>query len=249
MAKAAKLLCQAGFDLIDINFACPAPKVLRREIGGFLMTKPDLIKQITSCVRDAVSCPVTLKLRAGYDNSAASREDFWRICEQAVADGIDAVTIHGRTVTQRFTGKADWSLLAEVKQKFPKLMLFGSGDLFDAKTAESYLNAKTADGIVIARGAIGNPWIFADLNALLEGKPKPPAASIYEQGQIIRRHFEMVNQLYSPAKSIRYFRKFAAAYCKLHPQRKQTLQRLLSAGTQADFLAAIDDCYCLRENN
>jgi tRNA-dihydrouridine synthase B len=243
MAAAAKALEEAGYDIIDLNFACPVPKVLHRGRGGYLLKEPDTVMRIYRRVREAVTCPVTMKLRTGYDSSDASYDHFYRIVSEASEQNVDALVIHARTVVQKFVGEVDWSLLAQIKQHFPKTTLIGSGDLFEPhKTVERLKTAKL-DGILIARGAIGNPWIYQSLHAVMKGEPAPPAPSLAEQARVMRKHFEMVGRLYTPIKAIRYFRKFLIRYCRLHPRRKQAQKTLLAANSQAQLLAGIERWY------
>src|SRR5690606_24318850 len=153
---------------------------------------PELVRTIYRRVRESLTCPVLMKLRIGYDDSAESRENFWRIVESAAADGIDALIIHGRLVKQKYTGKADWEILAEVKRRFPAVTTLGSGDSFSPATVVQRLAASGVDGISIARGAVGNPWISAEAQALIEGRPKPAPPTVEEQGQAVLGHFRAV---------------------------------------------------------
>jgi len=243
MAGAAKTLVQAGFSLIDLNFACPAPKILRRRRGGFLLNDPQTVVEIFKQVRNSVTCPVLMKLRIGFDDSSASRDNFWKIVSQASAEGVDALVVHPRSVLQRFKGSADWQVLAELKRKFPKTTIIGSGDLFDAQIIAERLRTSGIDGVTIARGAIGNPWIFRDLRAVLEGKPVPPPPSLDEQASVMLRHFELLAGLYQPKKALRYFRKFIVGYCKLHPQRRKAQKALITAADNSQLFAAIVQWY------
>ncbi len=243
MAAAAAGFERIGFDLIDLNFACPAPKVLRRDRGGFLLNKPDTAIEIFRRVREAVKCPVMIKLRIGFGSNDGTRDNFWKVCQQAASDGIDALAIHGRTVKAKYRGNADWDILKEVKQKFPQTTIIGSGDLFDAETILKRLTSGGIDGVVIARGAIGNPWIFRDVRALLEGKPLPEKPDITEQGRVMKRHFEMILQRRRAIKGVRYFRKFTIRYCRRHPQRKKVQMALMAAQNQNEVLAAIKQWY------
>ena len=243
MAKSAEAFERIGYDLIDLNFACPAPKVLRRGRGGQLLTKPNTVMEIYRRVRQAVRCPILMKLRVGFDGSDAGREDFWRICEGACSEGVDALVIHGRTVKQKYRDRADWEIIAEVKRQFPETMIFGSGNLFDAETVVDRIKNGGVDGVIIARGAIGNPWIFSQVRAQLEGKPKPPGPGIAEQGEVMLRHFEMIAQTREIIKAVRFFRKFSVGYCKHHPQRKKVQADLLSAQNEQQVLAAIKNWY------
>jgi len=243
MAKAARALEGAGFDIIDLNFACPAPKVLRRRRGGYLLKEPETVKQIYSRVREAVTCPVTMKLRTGFDSSRESYDNFYQIVSDASQQKIDALTIHARTVVRKFAGDVDWQLLAEIKHRFEGTTLIGSGDLFEAQTTVQHLKAAKIDGVLIARGAIGNPWIYKSLNAVLTGMPAPTPPALAEQAEVILKHFEMICQLYDPIKAVRYFRKFLVHYCRLHPRRKQAQKVLLAANDRTDLLIAIKRWY------
>jgi len=243
MAKAAARFQEVGYDLIDLNFACPAPKVLRRGRGGALLDKPDTVLDIYRRVRDAVKCPVLAKLRIGADHSEASLQAFWQIVDSLSKENIDALVIHGRTVNQKYREKADWQILKQVKQTYPKMQVLGSGDLHDATTAVEFLRTSGLDGIVFARGAIGNPWIFKEFRALWQGEEMPEGPDITEQGRVMLRHFEMMCQLRDPLKSVRFFRKFATGYCKRHPQRKKVQMAVISAKNKQQLLETIKQYY------
>jgi len=243
MAIAAKGLVQIGYDLIDLNFACPAPKVLRRKQGGYLLNDPERVMEIYRRVRKAVTCPVLMKLRTGFDNSPASRNNFWKIASQASSDGVDALVVHGRSVLQKYKTSADWQILAELKRQFPDTTIIGSGDLFDAQTAADRLRTTGIDGAVIGRGAIGNPWIFQNLRAIVNGETASSPPHLNSQGQVITKHFELVWELYEKAKAVRYFRKFAVNYCRHHPQRKKAQQSLLAAESKNEVFDAIKKWY------
>jgi tRNA-dihydrouridine synthase B len=243
MAKAAKELINVGYDLIDLNFGCPAPKVLRRGRGGYLLKEPEKVIAIYRCVRGAVDCPVLMKLRIGFDKSEQSRENFLEIVSKVSAAGVDALIIHGRSVQQRFRGTADWECLARLKNQFPKVTIIGGGDLFEAEAIVERMNSTGVDGVVIARGAVGNPWIFRNLRAVFDGGGPLEPPGIEEQGRVILRHFELVSELYEAEKAIRYFRKFIVGYCKLHPERKKAQQGLLTANDRKELLAAVKKWY------
>ena len=243
MAAAAEKFVEVGYDLIDLNFACPAPKVLRRARGGHLMRQPAIIRETFLRTREKVNCPVFMKIRIGYDRSEAANEDFWTICENAATDGVDMLAIHGRTVCQKYRGKADWSLITEVKKRFPNLIVFGSGDILSPETAVQRLNESDVDGVIVARGAIGNPWIFQEIRALWSGQDKPAPPSLTEQGQIMLEHFEMICSTRPDRKAIPYFRKFCVGYCKRHPQRKKTLIALMACKTKEAVINTITECY------
>ncbi len=256
MAKAARDLVAVGYDVIDLNCACPAPKVLRRGRGGALLNHPDTAIEILQAVRDAVHCPVLMKLRIGFSHSSQSQDNFWEIVTRTIEQGVDALVIHGRTVSERFRGKADWDAVAAVKARFPAATIIGSGDIFDASATVELMKRTGLDGFVVARGAIGNPWIFRDLRCLWEGRPAPPPPDLAEQRLIMLEHLDRI--LGSPnAKSrvrgsrgghpekwgIGYFRKFMLHYVRRHPKRKQVVQTLIKAKTRAEVEAGIDAWY------
>jgi tRNA-dihydrouridine synthase B len=243
MARAAKELANVGYDLIDLNFACPAPKVLRRRRGGALLNRPNAAIEIFKRVRDSVSCPVLIKLRIGFRNNSESLDNFWKIVTQVIAEGVDALVIHGRSVLQKFTGLADWKILAEVKRRFPQATIIGSGDLFCPETAAELKKETGIDGLCIARGAIGNPWIFSHLHTIFKNKLFSEPPNLNQQARTIIRHFELVAELYPPKKAIRYFRKFLVGYCKLHPHRKKAQKGLLAADDKNQLLDAIGEWY------
>ena len=243
MAQAASVLEDRGFVMVDLNFACPAPKVLRRGRGGALLNQPRRILAIYQAVRRAVSCPVLMKLRIGLNGSPCDRDYFLDICTDVAAEGIDALVVHGRTVSQKYHGRADWQIIAEIKERFGETTVIGSGDLLSAETAVERLAASAADGVAIARGAIGNPWIFRDLRALLGGEPKPPEPDVAEQAEVILRHFEMILSDYDQRKAIGHFRKFCVGYCRRHPSGKQAKLDFMAAQSARQVQTAVRQWY------
>lgn len=243
MAEAARSFVNIGFDLIDLNFACPAPKVLRRQCGGYLQKEPETAIKIIQYVRNSVSCPLTIKLRTGFDNRNESLDKFWQICQGAVSEGVDALIIHGRSVKNLYRDKGNWEIVSGVKQHFPEATIIGSGDIMDAETVLERINTNDLDGVIIARGAIGNPWIFKETRALWEGRPKPEAPSLAEQGEVYLKHYELIEELRPMIKSVRYFRKFAAGYSKHHPERKMVQADLIAAKNKDDLFTAVKKWY------
>jgi len=217
---AARRLVEEGFDVIDINFGCPVKKVLGRCRGGYLLSVPETALEIVSRVRDAVPprVPVTLKMRRGIDDSAESADKFWTIFDGAFARGAAAITVHGRTVQQKYVGPSNWEFLAGVKRHAGDRTVIGSGDLFSAEACVAMLRQTGVDGVSIARGAIGNPWIFRQLQALLAGDPPLPPPTIHEQAAVLREHFELAEELHGAALAGRLMRKFAIKYARLHPE-------------------------------
>lgn len=222
-AKGAVRLCQAGFDVIDINFGCPVKKVLGRCRGGFHLGQPEVALDIIRRTRDAVpdEIPVTVKMRRGVDDSAESRDHFFQILDGAFAAGLAAATVHGRTVKQRYIGPSRWEFLKEVKQHIGDRVLLGSGDLFTAQDCLDMIDQTGIDGVTVARGAIGNPWIFNQVAALAAGKPLPDPPSLHEQRDIIREHYRLAESLYGEKRVGQLMRKFGIKYAILHPQHDE----------------------------
>jgi tRNA-dihydrouridine synthase B len=243
MAKAAAGFERICYDLIDLNFACPAPKVLRRRRGGFMLNEPMVAMEIFQKVREAVKCPVTVKIRTCFSKNDGTVDNFWQICEGLNNEGVDAITIHGRAVKEMYRGKANWEIVKQAKEKFPNTVIIGSGDILDAESAIDRYESTGIDGVVIARGAIGNPWIFNEVRALFEKKKMPEKPTLQEQGLVMLRHFEMLAKLKTQSKAVPYFRKFSAKYCKRHPERKKVLMALLGAKTRRGVHDVIKQWY------
>jgi nifR3 family TIM-barrel protein len=220
-AAGALKLVQAGFDAIDINFGCPVKKVLGRCRGGFHLSQPEVALEIVRRTRDAVppQIPVTVKMRRGLDDTAESRDNFFTILDGAFAAGVAAITVHGRTVVQRYVGPSRWSFLAEVKRHVGESRtILGSGDLFSAADCLEMMRQTGVDGVTIARGCIGNPWVFGQANALAAGQSLPPPPSLFEQRDVMLEHFRLAAELYGPDRAGPPMRKFGIKYAASHPQ-------------------------------
>lgn len=218
-AEAATHLVDYGYDAVDINFACPVKKVLGRKRGGYLLSDPPTALAIMRAVRQAVppGTPVTVKMRRGMDASAASERNFFRIFDAAFELGLDAVTLHPRTVKQRYKGPSNWDYLARVKRRAGDRTLLGSGDLFTADAIKRMFEQTGVDGVTVARGCIGNPWIFADARAVLSEVPLSEPPSVPEQGRVICDHIALCVSWHGEYRAARLMRKFAIKYAELHP--------------------------------
>ncbi len=245
MASAAAAFEKMGYDIVDLNFACPAPKVLRRMRGGYHLTQPDVIIETLRRTRDSIECPLSLKIRVGFNRDHQSQDNFKRLVEQIAAEGVDLLTIHGRTVSDKYRGNADWQTVAEVKQTHPHMRVFGSGDLMTPENVVQRINTSGVCGVAIARGAIGNPWIFAETRALLQGRPKPQP-DLCEQGLVMLEHFQMIRRLRPDNKAIPFFRKFVCGYCRRHPQRKQAQMAIMAAKTTQQLVQQITEWFDIR---
>ena len=242
--QAASDLVEAGYDLIDINFGCPVKKVLGRCRGGFLLSDPQTALGIVRSVLDAVDGrrPVTLKMRRGFDDSAESERNFFMILDGAFELGAAAITVHGRTVKQRYIGPSNWDFLRRVKRHAGTRTILGSGDLFTAAAVIRMMAETGVDGVTVARGAIGNPFIFRECRALLEGVPVVPP-SIAEQHEAMGLHLMELLELHNPVRSGAIFRKFGIAYADLHPVRAEVRQAFINTRTLADIHSVIATWY------
>lgn len=244
-AQAAALLAESGFDVIDINFGCPVRKVLGRCRGGYLLSDVATATEILRCVRAAVPrhIPVTLKMRRGMDGSGESERRFFRIFDAALELGLAAITVHARTVEQRYVGPSDWSFLARVKRHAGDRTILGSGDLLTAADAVRMLEQTGVDGVSMARGCIGNPWIFRECRALLAGLPRPDPPDVAEQGRVIREHLSLLVASYGGAAAARVMRKHGIRYSALHPLHDFVRSAFLASNCEEDLHAVLDRWY------
>ena len=224
-AAGATKLVNAGFDVIDINFGCPVKKVLGKCRGGYHLGQPETALAIIRRTRETVPShiPVTVKMRRGIDDTPESRSNFFKILDGAFEIGIAGATIHGRTVKQKYIGPSRWEFLKEVKQHVGDRVILGSGDLFTPESCLQMIQETGVDGVTVARGAIGNPWIFEQTRALAEGKPKPPPPTFFVQRKVIEQHYKLAEQLYED-RAGQIMRKFGIKYSALHPQHVEVRQ-------------------------
>lgn len=219
---AASRLVDAGFDVIDINFGCPVKSALGGCRGGYHLSQPETAIEIIHRVRETVpeSIPVTVKMRRGLDDTQQSRDHFFHILEAAFLAGISSITVHGRTVEQKYRGPSNWEFLHKVKEFAGQRTILGSGDLFSAEACVRMLKETGVDGVTIARGAIGNPWIFRQAVQLLDNGIAPHPPSILEQRIAIERHFALAMQN-NESKALGTIKKFGYKYARLHPRTSE----------------------------
>jgi tRNA-dihydrouridine synthase B len=242
---AAAQMAAAGYDVIDINFGCPVKKVLGRCRGGFLLSQPETALEIVARVREHVppDKPVTVKMRRGIDDSQQSLDKFFEIFDGAFARGVAAITVHGRTVEQRYVGPSRWEFLREVKRHAGSLTVLGSGDLFTAADCMAMIRETGVDGVTVARGAIGNPWIFAQARALAAGLPLPPPPSVHEQREVIREHYRLAEEIYGPNACGRQMRKFGIKYAQLHPDAQQVRDAFIAVSRADQWPLVLERFY------
>ena len=209
MALAAKMAEDRGAKVIDINMGCPVPKVVNNGEGAALLRDIPRALKIAEAVVNAVSVPVTVKLRRGFDKD----RNGIALAKELPSVGVQALTMHGRDRTQYYSGKADWEAIADVKQAV-SVPVIGNGDIFTHSDAIAMLRETGCDGVMLARGLLGNPWLVRETVACLQGMPVPPAPTIGQRIDLAIRHLEESCSLYGQWLGVRYMRKFLGWYIK-----------------------------------
>ncbi len=228
-------------DHIDMNFGCPVPKVTRRGGGAALPFKRRLFAQIVAAAVRATrdtSIPVTLKFRIGIDDAHRTHLDAGRIAEQ---EGAAAVALHARTAAQRYSGAADWDQIAQLKCHVTTIPVLGNGDIFDAGDALAMMAATGCDGVVVGRGCLGRPWLFAELSAAFAGLPAPTPPNLGEVADIMRRHGTLLAEHLGEEKGMRDIRKHIAWYLHGFPAGADLRRALALVRTQRELHRLLDE--------
>lgn len=241
LAEAARMVEASGADMIDFNMGCPVPKIVNNGEGSALMNNPQLAHDILAAMVKAVKIPVTVKFRAGWDDANRNAVEVARAVEAA---GVSAVAVHGRTRQQFYEGKADWSIIADVKQAV-KVPVFGNGDIFTVADGLRMLEQTGCDGLMIGRGADGNPWLFTALAAALRGEPLPQPPSLKERLAQAAEHLEMLSAYKNEVVAVKEMRRHISAYLKGMPHAAEFRGRFHKVDTQEQFselLAEYSEC-------
>lgn len=232
LAEAARMVEASGADMIDFNMGCPVPKIVNNGEGSALMKQPQLAHDILAAMVKAVKIPVTVKFRAGWDNSSRNAVEIAKAVEAA---GVSAVAVHGRTRQQFYEGKADWGIIAEVKQAV-KVPVFGNGDIFTVEDGLRMLAETGVDGLMIGRGADGNPWIFRELAAVLRGEERSAAPSLQERLAQAAEHLDMLIDYKGEHISVKEMRRHISAYLKGLPHAAEFRGRFHKVDTREQFM-------------
>lgn len=210
MAQAAIRCLDFKPRIIDINMGCPAPKIAMNGGGASLMKRPELAGEIVRVVSSAVSIPVTVKIRKGWDDESINAVELAKICEK---NGASAIVVHGRTRMQMYSGKVDYGIIADVK-KAVDIPVIGNGDITDEQSATIMYEKTNCDGIMIGRGSLGNPWLFRRLNAYFSECRVLPDVSINEKMVVMLKHIQKIIEYKGEYTAMREARHHAAYYTK-----------------------------------
>lgn len=234
LAKAAKIIVDLyNVPIIDLNFGCPVPKVaLRAEAGSALLKSPKKIGEIVKKVSESILVPVTVKIRSGWDNSSINAVEVAKIAEK---NGAKAITIHARTRSEGYSGKANWDIIKEVKENV-SIPVIGNGDITSPKKALEMLKETNCDAIMIGRASLGNPWIFKETLAYLEEDIILPKPTNCEKIEMLEKHYQLLKTEKGVKVALLEIRTHALAYLKGIPQSKEYKEKICKMKTEEEFL-------------
>ena len=236
LGEIAARLEPGPYDIIDFNMGCPVPKVVNNHEGSSLMREPKLAGEILRAMVRAVKKPVTVKIRKGFTEAESNAVEIAKIAEDA---GVAAIAVHGRTREQYYSGKADWEIIRRVKEAV-SIPVIGNGDIFTAGDAERMFRETGCDGVMAARGARGNPWLFRDIRSLLESGRIPERPTVAEVREMILRHGKMLADFKGEAMAMREMRKHVAWYtagCPHSASLREAVNRVETLAQLEELLA------------
>lgn len=235
MAQAAQIVESLGADIIDINMGCPAPKIVKSGEGSALMRDLPLAEKIIKAVVQAVKLPVTVKTRKGWDDKVTTAVE---LAKRAEAAGAQAITVHGRTREQYYSGQADWAIIAKVKQSVA-VPVIGNGDIFSPQDAQLMLQVTGCDGVMIGRGAMGNPWLYTAVVKYLQDGQTLSLPSARDKIEMAIRHLSMIKSDKGEYIAVREMRKHAAWYIKGLKGAAKARQYINKASTETDLVKTL----------
>lgn len=210
LARAARIVTEAGADLVDVNMGCPVKKVVKTGSGAALMKDPPRVEAILREIRGATSLPLTVKIRAGWNAQSINAVEIARIAEGC---GVDGITVHPRTAAQGYGGSADWSLIGRVREAV-RVPVIGNGDIRRPADALKMVRQTGCDAVLVGRACLGNPWLFGRIKAFREGGRDPGPPGPEERMRVILRHLDLEIAAMGEGAGIRSFRKHALWYTK-----------------------------------
>jgi tRNA-dihydrouridine synthase len=233
-----------SFSAIDINLACPVKKISKKARGGHWLAHPEGAIDILRAVRDALPPEIvtTVKMRRGYDEPPEFERAFYQIFDAAYELGYSWATVHARTVQQKYIGPSRWTFLRELVAARPDRVILGSGDIWDAQDIFRMLAYTGVHAVSVARGCIGNPWIFRQARDMMAGLP-PRAPSIEEQREALLQHFDLSVAVNGENLAGRLMRKFGIRFAEHHPRGEEVRKRFIAVNSQADWRAVLDEFY------
>ena len=240
MAEMGLQLAEGPYDIIDVNMGCPVPKVVNNAEGSALMKDPELAWKIVRAMTRKLPKPVTVKIRLGFDEEHKNAVEFAKRMEDA---GAAAIAVHGRTRQQFYSGRADWSWIARVKRAV-SIPVLGNGDVFTGEDGRRLMEETGCDGILAARGARGNPWLFRELRAALEGEPAPPRPSPEEIQRMILRHSLLLTEEKGEYVAVREMRKHISWYTAGLPGAAALRGKINQAEHQEELFALVNKYFC-----
>lgn len=236
MAEMAALLADGPYDFIDVNMGCPVPKVVKNGEGSALMRNPRLAAEIIRAMVSRVKKPVTVKFRKGFNDQEVNAVDFAKCMEDA---GAAAVAVHGRTREQYYRGKADWDIIRQVKEAV-NIPVFGNGDIFQPEDAVRMLRETGCDGVMIARGAKGNPWIFRRTVHLIRTGEQLPLPTKGEVKAMIQRHAAMLAEFKGELTAMREMRSHVAWYTAGFPNSAALRNEVSQVETMEELMGLLE---------
>ncbi len=238
----ARLAGEYGVSVVDINFGCPVRNVTQKaHSGSYLLSHPDRMGQIIEQVVAACApTPVTAKIRLGCTRDTINACDIAQVVEGA---GAAALTVHGRTAADMFTGSADWDRIAAIKPHLKRIPLIGNGDLDTPQKVVDAFRRYDVDGVMIARASLAKPWLFAQAAAAIRGEPIPPEPTLAEERQLLLHHFELVCERFGAEKATILMRKFACCYAQGRRGAREFRKRVATMQSPAEFRGIVAEYF------
>ena len=229
-AEAARIVESLGFDVIDLNCGCPVDKVTKDGSGSGMLKNPDLIGEVLSSIIGAVNIPVTVKIRAGWDEEHILAAEVTEIAEKA---GAEAIAVHGRTRKQAYKGPANWDYIKASKEAAKEIKVIGNGDIFDAESALRMFEYTGCDAVFVARGTMGQPWIAEDILRAFEGK-EPLKRSVEDLKNNLYEHFDLILRYQSERQALLDMRRVGCWYLKRLTDVKQLRMQINKSSTTSE---------------